>query len=93
MTYLNSSKSSKKGYFSLMAKRAKSRTMMFGVLLSFLITGASCKVNEELAQKRKQKRIENRRFADSVYLAQKHNYLIELQGENFPQSQDQEIDH
>lgn len=73
-------------------KKAKSRTMMFGFLLSFLITAVGCKSNSELAQKRKEKRIENRRIRDSLFLAQQQDYLIEQQGQNFPESQDHEND-
>lgn len=55
-----------------------------------------CKVTAEQQVKRaerKAKRIENRAYADSVYLAQRKNYMIEQQGENFPESQDQDNDH
>jgi hypothetical protein len=63
------------------------------LLIAFI--GCKAATPEQLAKRaeRKAKRIANRAYADSVYLAQRKNYMIELQGENFPESQDQDNDH
>ena len=92
MTFLRSSKSSKKGLFSSAAKKTIYRTMMFGNLVSFLITTGSCQVNQELAEKRHQERVKKRALRDSLILAQKQEYFIELQGQNIRDSRDYE-DH
>lgn len=67
------------------------------ILIALIIGFVGCKAAtpEQLAKRaeRKAKRIANRAYADSVYLAQRKNYMIELQGENFPESQDQDNDH
>lgn len=63
-------------------KKAISRTMMFGFLLSFLTTTGSCKSTSELSQKRKEKRIENRRVKDSIFQAEKHNNFLLMQEQN-----------
>ena len=69
-------------------KKTIYRTMMFGSLLSFLITAASCYSTQNLTKKRNEKR----QFRDSLYLAQKHDYFIESQQQNRDMPQG-EIDH
>jgi len=65
------------------------------LVIALLIAFGSCKATAEQKAKRaerKAQRIANRAYADSVYLAERHNYMIEQQGQNFPESQDQD-DH
>ena len=67
------------------------------LLITLIIAFVGCKTTtpEQLAKRdeRKAKRIANRAYADSMYLAQRKEYMIELQGDNFPESQDQDNDH
>ena len=66
------------------------------IMIVTLLFFVGCKATVEQQMKReerKAKRIANRAYADSMYLAQRKEYMIELQGENFPESQDQDNDH
>ena len=59
-------------------KKTIYRTMMFGSLLSFLITAASCYSTQNLTKKRN----ENRRVKDSIFEAEKHNNFLLMQEQN-----------
>lgn len=64
--------------------------MRFLLAIIILIGFFGCKATAEQKAERKSKRIAKRAYADSVYFAQKHNYMIEQQGQNFPETQDQD---
>lgn len=58
-----------------------------------LIAFSGCKATVEQQASRaakKSEKIAKRALADSLYLAQKNEYMIEQQGQNFPESQDQD---
>jgi len=104
MTFFSNSKSSKKSQDLDERKKTNYRTMMFGNLVSFLITVVffnSCQTlakkhpnlsKQELKILRQDLRAESRRISDSLYNAQRINYFVESQEQNndLPQG---EIEH